>query len=85
MSEKCPLEAGDHKIGDIPEFCHKHCEQAWDASIRGTHDIDWYGVDCGHPDSEVETSHEALIKPDESSHREYVIVDQCANCGNEEN
>ncbi len=83
MTKRCPLNAGDHKVGDIPEFCYTHCVRAWDESIRGKGNVDWYGVDCGHSNSEIETSHEALIKPDESSEREYVIVDQCADCGTE--
>jgi hypothetical protein len=84
MSEKCPLTAGELRIDAIPGYCLSHCEPLWDKAIRTQVGYaDWYDAskdDCDHEQHDVEYSHEALQKPDQSAKRVYSIVDRCAGC-----
>jgi hypothetical protein len=93
MSERCPLEIGELTRGKIPTFCLQHCAEKWDDAMHNqvgiedsyeNHENTGDEQDaCRHVNHNVDLSHEALYKLNESSRREYVLVDECAGCQTE--
>ena len=89
--DRCPLlgrKLGTPVIsGDIPDFCWERCGAEWDLAVnanRVAEDYDVYPAadnsECRH--TSIEFSHDALVAVNKVF-REYVVVDQCADCNTE--
>lgn len=90
--ERCPML--DYQPGlpfvddEIPDYCRRHCEKAWDEavssnSLDGKYDVypNWSPEECLHAGS-IGFSHDAIAVVDEATRR-YVVVDECEECGGE--